>query len=105
MLSLKSSTADLCNNRTCFPGTILIAVYYKPWKTFFSVMSHASSRQAKCCELYFLKTVPLLSAGAVLALTPDDFPRFYSEIEWALVEGLQWYHLYLDFCSGHLMLS
>lgn len=64
-------------------------------KTFFSVMSHGSCHQAKCCEMDFLKPIPLTlpNAAVVLAWLNAGSLRFYYEIKWAHVKALEWYHM------------
>lgn len=57
-------------------------------------MIHAS-HQAKCCEMCFLKAIPLPLLNAVVALVSihDGFPRSCYEIKWARVKDLEWYHI------------
>lgn len=64
-------------------------------KTFFGVMIHASSHQAKCSEMYFLKAIPLplFNAVGALVLIHDGIPRSCYEIKWAHVRELEWYHI------------
>jgi len=75
-------------------------------KTFFNAMSHGSRHQAKCRKVYFLEAIPLplLNAVMVLARLNAGSPGFYYETRWARVKGLEWYPMYLAFCSGGLML-